>query len=86
MIAIITGKHHQWEDVAKKFDKEVFLASEYNGQSDCVVICFEVGQGVTPMLEEQRMEIEKIGRLNQEIISNASEVYRVWFGILERLR
>ena len=51
-----------------------------------VVVCDEVGSGVIPMEKKEEIYRETVGRLQVLLAAEASEVWRVWCGIPERIR
>lgn len=51
-----------------------------------VVVCREVGCGVIPMEKKEEIYRELVGRLQVLLAAEASEVWRVWCGIPERIR
>lgn len=52
---------------------------------DKIIICDEIGSGIVPMTKEERMWREENGRVLQYLCKNADEVYRVFFGLSEKL-
>lgn len=52
---------------------------------DKIIICDEIGSGIVPMTKEDRMWREENGRVLQYLCKNADEVYRVFFGLSEKL-
>ena len=52
---------------------------------DKISICDEIGSGIVPMAKEDRMWREENGRVLQYLCQNADEVYRVFFGLSEKL-
>lgn len=54
--------------------------------NDSVVVCDEVGNGIVPMVKEERVYRETVGRVCCEIAKQADEVYRVFCGIGTRLK
>ena len=52
---------------------------------DKIIICDEIGSGIVPMEKEDRMWREENGRVLQYLCKNADEVYRVFFGLSEKL-
>ena len=52
---------------------------------DKIIICDEIGSGIVPMTKEDRMWREENGRVLQYLCLNADEIYRVFFGLSEKL-
>lgn len=52
---------------------------------DKIIICDEIGSGIVPMAKEDRMWREENGRVLQYLCQNADEIYRVFFGLSEKL-
>lgn len=52
---------------------------------DKIILCDEIGSGIVPMEKEDRMWREENGRVLQYLCKNADEVYRVFFGLSEKL-
>lgn len=52
---------------------------------DKIIICDEIGSGIVPMAKEDRMWREENGRVLQYLCKEAHEVYRVFFGLNEKL-
>lgn len=65
---------------------EAFVHSLKEAPEDMIVICDELGCGVVPFEEKDRLWREKTGRLLCEIAGYAGEVYRVTAGIPLRIK
>lgn len=53
---------------------------------DAFVILTEVGRGIVPIDAEQRKLRDACGRLYQQIMAEADEVTRIWYGIPQILK
>ena len=53
---------------------------------DCVVVIDEIGSGIVPMNQEERIWREAVGRAGCKIAESAVEVYRVMSGIGIRIK
>ena len=53
---------------------------------DSIIICDDVCCGVVPLLSEDRLYRDNVGKILQILCRNADEVYRVYCGIPERLK
>ena len=74
------------EEVPEKAEewKEKLLSMEQH--RPLVVVCREVGCGVIPMEKKEEIFRETVGRIQVLLAAEASEVWRVWCGIPERIR
>ncbi len=53
---------------------------------NCIIILTDIGRGIVPMDAQQRRLRDVCGRLNQQLIVQAEEVTRVWYGIPQTLK
>ena len=53
---------------------------------DAIVICDEIGSGIVPLDEKERLIRETTGRIACDIAAKAKEVYRVVCGIGVRIK
>lgn len=81
------------ELIAKGFtvkEASAFLeqaVSRWSKQSDqLVVIGTEIGKGIVPMDEEDRMWRDACGYVYQHIVKKADRVDQIWYGIATRLK
>lgn len=71
-------------NLASMVDDEAFeskLRSYVDSHPDCVIICDEVGGGIVPLKESDRVHREKVGRTCCMLAKDAEAVYRVFCGI-----
>ena len=67
-------------------DPEAEVAVWLSAHPDGVLICDEVGCGVTPLDREDRAWREKVGRICCTLAQKAEAVYRVYCGLEVRLK
>jgi adenosyl cobinamide kinase/adenosyl cobinamide phosphate guanylyltransferase len=67
-------------NVVDYFNKHVFI------YEDIVIVGNEVGQGVVPIKKEHRILRDEIGFLYQQISKQSDDVYRVWNGIIKKVK
>lgn len=67
-------------NVVEYFNKHVFI------YEDLVIVGNDVGQGVVPIKKEHRILRDEIGFLYQQISRQSNEVYRVWNGIIKKVK
>ena len=67
-------------------DAEAAVSAWLSDHPDGVIICDEVGCGVTPMDREDRAWRERVGRICCALAKDASAVYRVCCGLEVRLK
>ncbi len=53
---------------------------------DVIVIVTDIGRGIVPMDARARVLRDACGRLNQQLVKEAIEVTRIWFGIPQKLK
>lgn len=53
---------------------------------DKIIICDEINSGIVPMKKEDRMWREECGQSLQFLSKYSEEVYRIFFGIPEKLK
>lgn len=51
-----------------------------------IVICNEIGSGIVPICEKERQKRENIGKITIELAKNATEVYRVFCGLGQKIK
>lgn len=62
------------------------LKNKIDSLKDKIVICDEINSGIVPMEKLDRAWREETGRVLQFLTQNSSEVYRIFFGLEEKLR
>ncbi len=67
-------------------DPEASISAWLKTHPDSVLICDEVGCGVTPLDREDRAWREKVGRICCTLAKEATAVYRVYCGLEVRLK
>ena len=67
-------------------DPEASISAWLEAHPDGVLICDEVGCGVTPLDREDRIWREKVGRICCTLAKEADAVYRVYCGLEVRLK
>ncbi|EKQ53403.1 MULTISPECIES: bifunctional adenosylcobinamide kinase/adenosylcobinamide-phosphate guanylyltransferase [unclassified Clostridium] len=63
-----------------------FLERNINLLKDKIIICDEINSGIVPMEKINRAWREETGRALQFLSGNSSNVYRIFFGIEEKLK
>ena len=53
---------------------------------DVIFILTDIGRGIVPMDAEQRALRDACGRLYQQLIAQADEVTRIWYGLAQTLK
>lgn len=53
---------------------------------DVIFILTDIGRGIVPMDAEQRKLRDACGRLYQQLIAQADEVTRIWYGLAQTLK
>lgn len=54
--------------------------------TDKIIICDEINSGIVPIRREDRIWREECGKVLQFLSKYADEVYRVFFGISEKIK
>lgn len=55
-------------------------------EQDAIVILTDIGRGIVPMEPAQRELRDRCGRLYQQILSEAEEVIRIWYGVTQTIK
>ena len=63
-----------------------YLKNNINLLNDKIILCDEINSGIVPMEKIDRDWREETGRVIQFLSKNSSEVYRIFFGIEEKLK
>ncbi len=85
---IVFNHLHLWvkrcleNEISAKEELENFM----NQHFDAVLICDEVGNGVVPMEQSERIYRDEVGRIQIMLAKRADQVYRVICGIEQRLK
>ncbi|WP_252501905.1 bifunctional adenosylcobinamide kinase/adenosylcobinamide-phosphate guanylyltransferase [Sporosarcina sp. Marseille-Q4943] len=66
-------------------DAVEFIKKEIEGK-DVIFILTDIGRGIVPMDAEQRKLRDACGRLYQQLIAQADEVTRIWYGLAQTLK
>lgn len=62
------------------------LKNKIDNLKDKIIICDEINSGIVPMKKEDRMWREECGQSLQFLSKYSEEVYRIFFGIPEKLK
>ena len=62
-----------------------FILKAIEGK-DVIFILTDIGRGIVPMDAEQRALRDACGRLYQQLIAQADEVTRIWYGLAQTLK
>ena len=54
--------------------------------SDVVVILTDIGRGIVPIDAQQRQLRDTCGRLYRQLMAEADEVTRIWYGLAQSLK
>lgn len=71
---------------ANKINSLDILRSNISSLKNKIIICDEVNSGIVPMEKRDRAWREETGRGMQFLSQNADSVYRIFFGIEEKLK
>ncbi|MDR3598311.1 bifunctional adenosylcobinamide kinase/adenosylcobinamide-phosphate guanylyltransferase [Clostridium sp.] len=72
--------------VANKINSLDILKNNINYLKNKIIICDEVNSGIVPMGREDRIWREETGRVMQFLSQNSDSVYRIFFGIENKLK
>lgn len=85
---IIVSSLHKW--IRKRIKEggrpEEEISSFVKKNSDCIVICDEIGNGIVPMDPFERVYRERTGRIQVKLAADAEEVERVVCGIAQKIK
>ena len=85
---IIVSSLHKW--IRKRIKEggrpEEEISSFVNKNSDCIIICDEIGNGIVPMDPFERVYRERTGRIQVKLAADAEEVERVVCGIAQKIK
>lgn len=62
------------------------IKNNMNLLKDKIIICDEINSGIVPMEKLDREWREETGRVLQLLTRNSSEIYRIFFGIEEKIK
>ncbi|OOM80420.1 bifunctional adenosylcobinamide kinase/adenosylcobinamide-phosphate guanylyltransferase [Clostridium sp. BL-8] len=72
--------------ILKKLDPLEQLKNNMELLQGKIIICDEINSGIVPMEKLDREWREATGRILQVLSKNSSEVYRIFFGIEEKIK
>lgn len=72
--------------IINKINPLELLKSKFNLLKDKIIICDEINSGIVPMERADREWREETGRLLQYLTQNSSDIYRIFFGLEEKLK
>lgn len=85
---LIIDNLHKW--IKKRIKEggrpEEEIASFVKKNTDCIIICDEIGNGLVPMEPFERVYRERTGRILTELAKNAVEVERIICGIPQKIK
>lgn len=62
------------------------IENNINLLKDKIIICDEINSGIVPIEKIDREWREETGRVLQFLTQNSAEIYRIFFGIAEKLK
>ena len=72
--------------VLNKINSLDILENNINSLKDKIIICDEINSGIVPMEKLDRDWREETGRTLQFLTKHSSSVYRIFFGLEEKLK
>ncbi|WP_315067664.1 bifunctional adenosylcobinamide kinase/adenosylcobinamide-phosphate guanylyltransferase [uncultured Clostridium sp.] len=72
--------------ILKNLDPLELLKNNMELLQDKIIICDEINSGIVPMEKLDRDWREATGRILQVLSKNSSDVYRIFFGIEEKIK
>lgn len=72
--------------VLNKINSLEILENNINSLKDKIIICDEINSGIVPMEKLDRAWREETGRALQFLTKHSSSVYRIFFGLEEKLK
>ncbi len=86
MIVVAEFNRIAEHNIKQGIDTMEIVEQLINNYSNCIIISDEIGNGIVPMEQEERMLREEIGRLQIQIAKQADEVVRVICGLGQRIK
>jgi len=62
------------------------LETNINSLKDKIIMCDEINSGIVPIEKQDRAWREETGRVLQFLTKHSSSVYRIFFGLQEKLK
>lgn len=72
--------------ILKKLDPLKLIKNNMELLQDKIIICDEINSGIVPMEKLDREWREATGRILQFLSKNSSDIYRIFFGIEEKIK
>ena len=72
--------------VLNKINSLELLETNINSLKDKIIICDEINSGIVPIEKQDRAWREETGRAVQFLTKHSSSVYRIFFGLQEKLK
>lgn len=72
--------------ILKKLDSLELLKNNVELLQNKIIICDEINSGIVPMEKSDREWREATGRMLQFLSKNSSDIYRIFFGIEEKIK
>ncbi|AWK52713.1 cobalamin biosynthesis protein CobU [Clostridium beijerinckii] len=72
--------------VLNKINSVELLEANINSLKDKIIICDEINSGIVPIEKQDRAWREETGRVLQFLTKHSSSVYRIFFGLQEKLK
>jgi len=72
--------------VLNKINSLELLETNINSLKDKIIICDEINSGIVPIEKQDRAWREETGRALQFLTKHSSSVYRIFFGLQEKLK
>lgn len=72
--------------IINKIDSLELLKDNINSLNDKIIICDEINSGIVPMEKLDRKWREETGRALQLLSKNSLHIYRIFFGIEEKIK
>ncbi len=68
------------------YSPEQYVRELIKAHPDCIIICDEIGNGIVPLLRQEREYRERLGRIQIELAARAESVERVICGLGQKLK
>lgn len=72
--------------IINKIDSLELLKDNINSLNDKIIICDEINSGIVPMEKLDRKWREETGRALQLLSKNSLHIYRIFFGLEEKIK
>lgn len=85
---LVMNQFHVWvrELLLKELPAEEIVEDFLHQYPEIILICDEVGNGIVPLMKEDREFRERLGRILIRIAGQSEEVWRIICGLAQRLK